>query len=60
MNDKLSQLSDIFKLIQTQSKNDRVDYDDYTEQLWLAEVDERIFSFKHKIQNYLKERTKEK
>ena len=55
--EKLSQLSDILKLIE--EINQEMTDDDYTEEFWFAEVDERIFFFKHKIHNWLKELTEE-
>ena len=27
----------------------------YSEELWFAEIDEKVFSFKHKIHNWLRE-----
>ena len=55
MKGKLSQLSDIFKLMEDINQ-ETIEVDDhYTEELWFVEVDERILSFKHKIHNCLKE-----
>ena len=50
----MSQLSDKFELIEEINQEMiEVDYD-HTEELWFAEVDERIFSFSHKICNFLR------
>ena len=52
---QLAQLSDIFKLIEDINQ-EMIELDDnYTEELWFTDIDEKVFSFKHKIHNSLRE-----
>ena len=52
---QLAQLSDIFKLIEDINQ-EMIELDDnYTEELWFTDIDEKVFSFKHKIHNWLRE-----
>ena len=30
--------------------------DNYTEKLWFTDIDKKVFSFNHKVHNWLKER----
>ena len=53
--EQLAQLSDIFKLIEDINQ-EMIELDDnYTEELWFTDIDEKVFSFKHKIHNWLRE-----
>ena len=50
--EQLAQLSDIFKLIEDINQ-EMIELDDnYTEELWFTDIDEKVFSFKHKIHNW--------
>ena len=52
---ELAQLSEIFKLIEDINQ-EMIELDDnYTEELWFTDIDEKVFSFKHKIHNWLRE-----
>ena len=52
---QLAQLSDIFKLIEDINQ-EMIELDDnYTEGLWFTDIDEKVFSFKHKVHNWLRE-----
>ena len=49
--DELSQMSDIFKLIEDINQQ-MIELDDiYTEELWFTNTVEKVFSFKHKVHN---------
>ena len=53
--DELAQLSDTFKLIEDINQ-EMIELDDnYTEGLWFTDIDEKVFSFKHKVHNWLRE-----
>ena len=53
--EQLAQLSDISKLIEDINQ-EMIELDDnYTEELWFTDIDEKVFSFKHKIHNWLRE-----
>ena len=53
--EQLTQLRDIFKLIEDMNQ-EMIELDDnYTEELWSTDIDEKLFSFKHKIHNWLRE-----
>ena len=53
--EELAQLSDTFKLIEDINQ-EMIELDDkYTEELWFTDIDEKVFSFKHKIHNWLRE-----
>ena len=53
--EELAQLSDIFKLIEDINQ-EMIELDDnYTEGLWFIDIDEKVFSFKHKVHNWLRE-----
>ena len=51
--EELAQLSDIFKLIEDINQEMIKLDDDYTEQLWFTDIDEKVFSFKNKFHNWL-------
>ena len=52
---ELAQLSEIFKLIEDINQ-EMIELDDNcTEELWFTDIDEKVFSFKHKIHNWLRE-----
>ena len=49
--EELAQLNDIYKLIvEINDKMIEIDVN-YSEELWFAEIDEKVFSFKHKVHN---------
>ena len=51
----LVQLSDIFKMIEDIHQG-MIELDDNcTEELWFTEINEKVFSFKHKVHNRLRE-----
>ena len=52
---ELAQLSEIFKLIEDINQ-EMIELDDnYTEELWFTDIDEKVSSFKHKVHNWLRE-----
>ena len=53
--EELAQLNDIFKLIEGINQEIIELDDDYTEELWFTDIDEKVFSFKHKVHNWLRE-----
>ena len=53
--EELAQLNDIFKLIEEINQEMTELDDDYTEKLWFTDIDEKVFSFKHKVHNWLRE-----
>ena len=54
--EQLAQFSDIFKLTEDIDQ-EMIELDDsYTEGLWFTDIDEKVFSFEHKIHNWLGER----
>ena len=53
--EELAQLNDIFKLIEGINQEMTELDDDYTEELWFTDIDEKVFSFKHKVHNWLRE-----
>ena len=54
--EKVAQLSDIFKLIKDIDQ-EMIELDDNnTEELWITDIDEKVFSFKQKVHNRLRER----
>ena len=49
------QLNNIYKLI-VEINDEMTEIDvNYSEQLWFAKIDEKVFSFKHKIHDWLRE-----
>ena len=53
--EELAQLNDIFKLIEDINQ-EMIELDDnYTEELWLTDIDEKVFSFNNKVHNWLRE-----
>ena len=52
--EELAQLNDIFKLIEDINQ-EMIELDDnYTEELWFTDIDEKVFSFKRKAHNWLR------
>ena len=54
-NKEIAQLSDKFKLIEAISQEIIELDDNYTEELWLTDINQKLFSFKHKFHNWLRE-----
>ena len=55
LKEELAQLSDIFKPIEDINE-EMIELDDNnTEELWFTDIDEKVFSFKHKAHNWLRE-----
>ena len=53
--EELQQLNDVFKLIE-EINQEMIELDDnYTEDMWFSEIDDKFFAFKHRIHNWLKE-----
>ena len=53
--EELKQLNDVFKLIEEINQEMTELDDDYTENMWFSEIDDKVFGFKHRIHNWLKE-----
>ena len=53
--EELAQLIDMFKLIEDVNQEMTELDDNYTEQLWFSDIDEKVFSLKQKFHNWLKE-----
>ena len=52
---EFAQLSEIFQLIEDINQ-EMIELDDnYAEELWFTDIDEKVFSFKHKIHNWLRQ-----
>ena len=52
--EELAQLNDIYKLI-VHISDEMTEIDvNYSEELWFAKIEEKVFSFKHKIHNWLR------
>ena len=54
-NKEIAQLSDKFKLIEAINQEIIELDDNYTEELWLTDINQKLFSFKHKFHNWLRE-----
>ena len=53
--EELQQPNDIFKIIDEINQR-MIELDDnYTEDMWFSDIDDKVFAFKHKIYNWLKE-----
>ena len=53
--EELAQLNDIYKLI-VEINDEMTEIDvNYSEELWFADIDQKLFSFKHKVHNWLRE-----
>ena len=53
--EELQQLNDVFKFIE-EVNQEMIELDDnYTEDKWFSEIDDKVFAFKHRIHNWLKE-----
>ena len=55
MNEELQQLNDVFKLIDEISKEMTEVDDNYTEDMWFSDIDDKVFAFKYRIHNWLNE-----
>ena len=53
---KLAQLSDIFKMTEDINQEIIELDDNYANELWFTDTDEKVLSFKRKFHNWLKER----
>ena len=52
---ELQRLNDMFiMLVEIQEELENID-DQYTEELWFEDIDQKVFSFKHTVQNWLRE-----
>ena len=57
--EELAQLNDMFKmLVDIHEEFEQTDKE-YTGDIWFDEIDQKVFSFKHKVHNWLKEGEKE-
>ena len=57
--EELQQLNDMFKmLVEIHEELENID-DQYTEELWFEDIDQKVFSFKHKVHNWLREAEKQ-
>ena len=53
--EELQQLSDMFKmLVEIHEELENID-GQYTDELWFEDIDQKIFSFKHKVHKWLRE-----
>ena len=53
--EELQQLNDVFKLIE-EINQEMIELDDnYTEDMWFSEIDDKVLTFKHRIDSWLKE-----
>ena len=53
--EELQQLNDVFKLID-EINQEMIELDDnYTENMWFSDINDKVLAFKHKIHNCLKE-----
>ena len=53
--EELQQLNDMFKmLVEIHEELENID-DQYTDKLWFEDIDLKLFSFKHKVHNWLRE-----
>ena len=52
--EELTQLNDIFKLIEDINQ-EMIELDDNGTELWFTGIDEKVFSFKYKVHNWLRE-----
>ena len=53
--EKLQQLNDLFKLIDEINQEMTELDENYTEDMWFSDIDDKVFAFKHRIHNWLKE-----
>ena len=57
--EELAQLNDMFKmLVDIHEEFKQIDKE-YTDDIWFDDIDQKVFSFKHKVHNWLKEEEKE-
>ena len=57
--DELQQLNDKFKtLIEIHEELENID-EQYTDELWLEDIDQKVFSFKHRVHSWLREAEKQ-
>ena len=53
--EELQQLNDMFKmLVEIHGELENID-DQYTDELWFEDIDQKVFSFKYKVHNWLRE-----
>ena len=53
--EELQKLNDMFEmLVEIHEELENVD-DHYTDELWFEDIDQKVFSFKHKVHNWLRE-----
>ena len=53
--EELPQLNDMFKmLVEIHEELENIDYQ-YADELWFEDIDHRVFSFKHKVHNWVRE-----
>ena len=57
--EELAQLNDMFKMLVDIHKGFGKIDKEYIDDPWLDDIDQKVFSFKHKLHNWLKEREKE-
>ena len=57
--EELAELNDMFKmLVGIHEEFEQIDKE-YTDNIWFDDIDQKVFSFKHKVHNWLKEEEKE-
>ena len=55
LKEDLQQLNDVFKLINEINQEMTELDDNYMEGMWFSDIDDKIFTFKHRIHNWLRE-----
>ena len=55
LKEDLQQLNDVFKLINEINQEMTELDDNYMEDMWFSDIDDKVFTFKHRIHNWLKE-----
>ena len=57
--EELQQLNDMLKmLVENHEELENID-DQYTDELWFEDIDQKVLSFKHKVHNWLREAEKQ-
>ena len=52
--EELAQLNDVFKmLVEIHEEQEEID-EEYDDEIWFDDIDQKIFSFKNKVHNWLK------
>ena len=55
MKEELAQLNNMFRmLVEIHEEQEETD-EEYDDEIWFDDMDQKIFSFKHKVHNWLKE-----